>query len=239
MAFRRRRTFPKRRRGPRIRKSTEPTRWETCNFFFDSVDDIDAGGFLNESVELFKIQDHIGGAAGSAVGRSLAAISRRIEIGGVVFSHGVDLVGTDQISGGFDSSESGYFHGIYLVTDRLDAAGLPVALPDWTTNQAPIATAPSAVSDDDEFPMRVHWRDQFGFAAGAQGLGQTSIQYANWSKSPHPVRTESLRIRRWLDDEQGLYFQFYDFFNGVNADAGAVLTLHKWVWGTVYYRWRF
>jgi len=68
------------------------------------------------------------------------------------------------------------------------------------------------------------------------GLVSTPSTNANLSTN-HPTRTVNLRLRRFLDDYTGLYFQFYDFFNA--QDSEGVLDVQKWVWGTVYYRWVF
>lgn len=235
MPFRRRsarRSFPRRRRfGGGIRRSTEPTRWEVANFFFDSADLLVAPLFLTESVELLKVQDHMGGAPGTPVGRSLSAATRRIELGGIVFSYGHSLIGG---AGESDNPANLWLHALHLVTDRLDADAQPIALPDWSINQPPIATIPSVDSIEADFPMRIHWRDR-DIQANFAGLVSTPSTNAT-TRSNHPQRTVSLRLRRFLDDQQGLYFQFFDQFA---ATADEELTIHKWVWGTLYYRWRF
>jgi len=180
---------------------------------------------------MLKIQDHIGGAAGTAIGSSLSAISRRIELGGIVFNYGASLVGG---AGEADNPSDLWLHGLYLITDRLDSDGQPVSLPNWQQTQPPIATIGSTVTEEDEYPLRVHWRD-LHISTSMAGLVATPITNANLL-TPHPTRTVSIRLRRFLDDYNGLYFQFYDLFAGGFEDD---ISIHKWVAGTIYYRWRF
>jgi len=223
------RRSPPRRRFRGVRPVTAPTRWEVCNFFFDSSDTLTDGVFLTESVELLKIQDHLGGVA-TTTSRGLSAVSRRIELGGIVFDYGWNLEGPANEA---DLVSSKWQHGIYLVTDRLDENSQPIALPNWSLNAAPVATVPSGAANEDDFPLRIHWRDADIWNQMA-GLVSTPVTNAN-IRSNHPTRTQSLRLRRYLDDHQGLYFQFFDQFVSDGADS---LAIHKWVWGTIYYRWR-
>jgi len=237
MAFRRpfrrsSRSFPRRRSfGPRLRPPSGPRRWQAAHFFFDGVDLIESGIFLTESVELLKIQDHIGGAAGTAIGSTLSNISRRVELGGIVFNYGHSLIGpADETQNPSDI----WLHGLYLVTDRLDSDGQPTSLPNWQQTMSPISTIGSSVTEDDEYPLRVHWRDMH-LATSFAGLVSTPTTNANLL-APHPTRTVNLRLRRFLDDFHGLYFQFFDLYS---SDPEATLSIHKWVGGTLYYRWRF
>jgi len=230
MASRRFARRPRRRFNRGVRQITSPRRWEVCNFFFDSVDTLTDGIFLTESVELLKIIDHVGGASTTTT-RGIAAITRKIEVGGLVFNYGWNLDGP---AGEADTVGSKWQHGIYLVTDRLDENAQPVSLPNWNINQAPVATAPSSTGAEDIFPMRIHWRDS-DIWSNMAGLVSTPVTNAN-IRNNHPTRTQSLRIRGSLDDYSGLYFQFYDLFISDGADS---LSVHKWVWGTLYYRWKF
>jgi len=97
----------------------------------------------------------------------------------------------------------------------------------------PVATVPSGSANEDDFPLRIHWRDADIWNQMA-GLVSTPVTNAN-IRSNHPTRTQSLRLRRYLDDHQGLYFQFFDQFVSDGVDS---LGIHKWVGGTIYYRWR-
>lgn len=231
MAFRRSRARSPRRsfRRSRLRPPNAPQRWQACNFFFDSADTITAAAFLNESVELLKIQEHIAGTGTAA--RSLEAASRRIELGGMVFNYGWNLIGAANDAPNVSDL---WVHGIHLVIDRLDNTGAPSSLPDWIGNQAPVATLPSDAASDDEWPLRVLWRDRH-ITGQMAGLVSTAATNANLATN-HPTRTVNIRLRRYLDDFTGLYFQFYDLFT---SSAGANLSVHKWVWGTIYYRWVF
>jgi len=231
MAFRRSRSrAPFRRFRRRLKPPTAPQHWQAANFFFESQDVITNAVFLTESVELMKIQEHIGSPTTSQ-SRSLEAMSRRVELGGIVFDYGHKLDGPANES---DAPANKQPWMIRLVTDRLNNASNPTALPDWLTNQAPIATAPTGLSQDDEFPLRTHWRVS-DITNNMAGLVSTPSTNANLL-TPHPTRTVNLRLRRFLDDYTGLYFQFYDFYSAGGVEG---ITVYKWVWGTLYYRWVF
>lgn len=212
-----------------MRPPIAPQRLQSCNFFFENSEQLTHGTFLNNSVELLKLQDHLGSGT---QGRTLATVARRIEISGMVFNYGWNLVcPADQPEHPADQ----WIRGIYLVTERLDNFQQPVALPDWTINQAPVTTAPGATGEQADFPLRVHWRDQH-LLAGMAGLVATPSTNAN-QVNTHPSRTVNLRLKRYIDDFTGLYFQFYNLFNA--QDVEGTLDVNYWVWGTIYYRLRF
>jgi len=210
-----------------LRPPIAPVRWEAANFFFDSADQLAHGVFLNETLDLVKVQGHAGA---STQGRILEGLTRRIELGGVVFNHWFNHIGpADQVEAGGD----GWFRGIVLAIDRVDAAGAYVGLANWTLTNAPIATAPGAANEEIDFPTRILWRD-FDVRVGMAGLVSTPRDLVNASRN-HPGRSTSLRIRRFLDDGHGLHFQFFNLFNA--ADAEGTFDVEYGVWGTLYYRW--
>jgi len=230
MAYRRspRRSFSRRRfRRRGLKPPTQTTRWETCNFSFDALQSInpEVNAFLTESVELLKIPEHMGDPADS--GTILESIARRIEIGGIVFNY---TLPTATALAGTWSGNAAIDGRLYLVTDRLDATNQPIALPNWDLNEAPVSIAPTV--EDNQFPTRIHWRDAlFGMCFGGSTVNDRNpIQ-------THPIRTQNLRLKRFLDDEHGLYFQF--FTRDVNRGAGSGYTVTYAVSGTIYYRWVF
>lgn len=229
MAYRRsRRSSPRRRfRRQRLKPPTQTTRWETCNFSFDALQSVnpETTAFLTESVELLKIPEHMGDPADSGV--ILESLSRRIEIGGIVFNYMLPcptaLAGTWSANGAIDGR-------LYLVTDRLDTSNQPLALPNWDLNEAPVSVAPTA--EDNQFPTRIHWRD-----GRLQLVNVSSALSFQHPLDTHPTRTQNLRLKRFLDDEHGLYFQFYT--RDINRGAGSGYTVFYGVSGTIYYRWVF
>jgi len=232
MAFRRSRSrAPFRRfRRSRLKPPNAPQHWQAANFFFESQDIITNAVFLTESLELVKIQEHIGSPTTSQ-SRSLEAMSRRIELGGIVFQYGHMLDGPAAES---DAPANKEVWQMRLVTDRLNNAGNPTALPDYLVSQAPITVAPSGLAQDDEFPLRTHWRDG-NIMSNFAGLVSTPHTNANLL-TPHPTRTVNLRLRRFLDDYTGLFFHFYDFYSAGGTES---ITIYKWCFGTLYYRWIF
>jgi len=216
-----------RRRG--LRPPIAPVRWEAANFFFDSAVQLAHGVFTVNSLSLLQIPGHAGA---STQGRVLEGMSRRIELGGIVWNYWFNHIGAaDQI----EAQGDGWARGHFLVIDRLDITGQPEALPDWTLSNAPIATAPGAANEEVDFPTRILFRD-CDFRAGMAGLVATPRDLVNASRT-HPGRTHSVRIRRFLDDDHGLFLQFYNLFNA--ADAEGNFDVEFGAWGTVYYRWKF
>jgi len=210
----------------------ETQRWETANFFFDGSANLEHGVFLNNSVELAKINDHIGGTDVPAA-TQMANFTRRVEIGGIVWNHWFNLLAAANDS---SSVSSVLFRGLVLCTCSLDVASLPNELPDWSDNQAPIATAPSTTAEDVDFPTRVHYRE-FDAISQLAGLVSTPVTNAA-ARTVQVQRPHNLRLRRYLDDHHGLYFQFYHLWNSPNA-TGDDIDVEFGCAGTLYYRWRF
>jgi len=225
MAFRRssRRSFSRprsRRRGLRV--APRPTRWEFCNFFHNDVPSITDNSFQTNLVSLIQIPGHLGGTG--TIQRALEAAARKVLIGGIVFRYGQRHVAT----AGAPTAAGSLFCQSTLWIDRLDGAGAGAALPDWTINQAPVATAPGSLSDEMDFPDRVLWRDNFQVPTAAVLAGSTGV-------NGHDLPQVNLRIKRIIDDTQGLFFNHYTFANSVGQNP----TVDRWVWGHIYYRFVF
>jgi len=223
MAFRRfsrsrSRSSRPRRRGL-LRSAPRPTRWEFCNFHHnDSVVVVD-NTFNTNLVSLLQIPGHLGGTG--TIQRALEAVTRKILIGGIVFRYSQRIVAT----AGAPTAAGSLFCQSSLWIDRLDGAGAGSALPDWLTNQAPVATAPSSLSDEHDFPDRVLWRDNYQIPTAAVLAGSTGV-------NSHDLPQVNMRIKRVIDDTQGLFFNHYTFANSVGQNP----TADRWVWGHIYYR---
>lgn len=222
--------FRRRYKPAIIRTASAPKRWQSANFLVDTVAVIDSDEFFTQAVSLIQIDQHLGSTMGTGEqGRVIESISRKIEIGGMVWGHyfktELALPGTN---------DSGMMiHSQYLVFDRLDALGLPNSIPDWSQTTSPISTSLGPEDEDTQFPLRVIWSDYF--TPVNTGLGSAAQSPHANNVNVHISRTQSLRIKRSVDDFQGLFYHFYTL--GVaNDDATTV----RWgIAGRIYYRVRF
>lgn len=214
-----------RRRGG-VRPSVRPQKWEAANFFGLVPFTVDPSVLLGSTVmvELIKAMDHIGDNA-NAQGQALSQIVRKIDIGGIVFDIDVrseepfleDPVGPEY-----------YYVTEWLCTCDLDSASNPVTIPDYLQTQKPvqIANVNSLLNEDTDFPQRTHWRRSYS--------SEFPTQFPSPGDAPHIRTTKSLRLKRSLDDTQGLFIGATVGFPGITQ---ADFSLH--VAGTLYYRVRF
>lgn len=224
----RRKRFTRRRRAG-TRASTRPQRWEVANFFDVIPQIVDPSIALGTTVmvELLKSIDHIGdGATGQ--GQALSAMSRYIEIGGIVFDIEVSFEGVyrDETVG------PEYFYVTeFLCTEQLDAGGNPVNVPDYFQTQKPIqlANVGSLLNEEPDFPLRTHWRRSY-----SNLFPTVAPTPYNGTFAVHTRQTKSLRLKRRLDDDQGLYLGATIGFPGIAQENFSLF-----VAGTLYYRIRF
>jgi len=222
MAFRRRRSFRRRSRRSftRTRPTTETQRWESATF--DVVNTITTESTPVISLfELVKVFGHFGDPT-DQIGTVLGNAVRFIEVGGVVWDfHVVPLTSPEA-----DVVAYTKFHKS-LVTLQVDAGGTP-ALWDPFVTQPPIAVVSSDGDDDVAQPIRIHWRESELLPSGELN----NVAFPPWNFQDRQ-RTHSLRLRRRIDDHQGLYFVI-----ATDGGATASVTWTYWIHGTLYYRVR-
>lgn len=225
-----RRRFPRRsfRRfsRARLKPPLAQQKWQWANFAFDAQASLQAGTFLIHSVELLKVADHVG--TGST-GNVFESLTRRIEVGGIVYDFGTGFAGG---AGDPDNPSDAYLFGELLVIDRLAISGAPEGLPDWNSTLAPVSTAPTV--EEQDFPTRVLHR-YFDRQTSLAGLVSTPLTNGQ-ARYNRPMRTQNLRLRRFLDDRHGLFLNFYHLIDGVSA---ADTDVDYWAYGSIFYRWRF
>lgn len=228
MPYRSRRSFKRpsprfgARRG-RMKQPNAPVRWEVANFRFSAQISTNTGVPVTQTIELLKIAEHTGGSAITNV--FLEAATRRIEIGGIVFDHGRKVIGVGGTIGTADRISSAQL----LVIDKLDETSAPISLPNWELVQSPVSVNP--IVEENQFPTRILWRNGHIYYPGLPATSSIASPAAD--NVVHVTRTQNLRLRRFLDDQHGLYF--HTFCNSVGTHTS--FTVHDWFWGTIYYRW--
>lgn len=228
MAMRRRRSFrPVRRRGG-VRPSVAPQRWQAANFNVFLQQDVPQDPLVGTTVmiELANIPGHIGDQA-TGQGQTLSDMAKKFEIGGLVFDVDVFPVNV-QVSGVVQIIHFTEF----LATIQTDTDGNPTLVPDYFQTQKPIALANvnDTLSNDTDFPLRTHYRSSFTELFPKEDSGGFY-----WHRSrTRPSGTKSIRLRRFLDDRQGLYL-------GVSCLQNTITLASFFVRfsGTLYYRVRF
>lgn len=256
----RRRFFPKRsagrfsrfRRGrAALRSPTEPKRWEVGRVFISTSLTLEqAPGDPNQVtfIPLAQVYNRVGDV-GTAQGRTLNNLVRRMEVGGVVLDYSVMFAAQNLTLFG-DSDEpknvnqwNNLFAKFILASDRMFEDGSPSSLtPNMFTSTNPVIGAGSTTTPDDEeqsFPMRIHYEDTFFtrlLPVTHEGAART------FAADPHAIaRTAgrvNLRLRLSLDDLQtfGIYFPaLWANATGEYEQVNAQLNVS----GKIYYRVRF
>lgn len=192
----------------------------------------------------------VGGDNTNPLGVTLANMSRQMEIGGLVFDWGFEKRRHVLFP---PTNASGQTAGVYcetsVLTDRFDMVGNPASL----SNNAPlVSTTPVTLSSvggggshpELELPTRMHWRrteyvnsapvvyDYTFLDIGEQATALPAVLRARDQR-----RTESLRLRLKLLDEQGLFFRIALRTTGDFPDGEAAYVW--WASGSIYYRVRF
>jgi len=180
---------------------------------------------------------------------TMANMARQMEIGGIVFDWGFEkrrqLLFPPQDP---DTVTAGVFAETTVLTDRFDMAGNPASL----SNNAPlVSTTPVTLSTvggggnppELEMPTRVHWRRTEYVNASPVVYDTTFLDFNQATAIPSVLRvrdqrrTESLRLRLRLLDEQGLFFRI-----ALRSTADFPESSAEFLWwaaGAIYYRVRF
>lgn len=247
MAMRRRsfRRFSRpRRRGAGLRNSTRPLRWSVGNFRFENNIQVNtATPDFNVVTVIAAMQNF--GTSSPAGFLAVPQMARSLEIGGIVFHFTVTPYGTDDLNADPATLPEWYFtdNRLLLCSDRVDDSGTPASiLTPWGESTLPTVSITSLdnLSEDEDFPTRIHWQEgrsfQHGFStllATGRPLAQAPVAF--W----HGTRSKRLKLR--LTDESILTFhQFVHLGNTAPIPGDDVFVNVSFrVQGTLYYRVRF
>lgn len=241
--FRARRRFTSRRRS-NLRRPHPPKKYSRANFYVSTTVAVanQSDNTTNTAVLLARTLN-LGELAGA--GRSFSDQVRGIEIGGVVLDYGITEGVSDFMVNTWPNVE--LYSGVTLLSDRLDATGAPVAAASvqWNRVQPPIAqttaATPSSTAEDVDFPLQIHWRRFQPWRRRAQALDapvEGELYGIDGQFLQMNPTTLNKRLKLWLDDYHGLFFQF-SFITGPAYAAGFPRTFHLFLQGQLYYRTRF
>lgn len=219
--MRRRRFGRRKRRFVTTRAVTAPGRFMAANFS-TVISQLVAGGVgTTVMLELAKHQDHVGDQA-TTQGRVISQLVRKFEIGGIVFNAQVNA--REFIDE--PASPVRYTAHIVLCTIDLDSGGNPVIVPDFSLNEPPVTTVggSSIGNENVDFPTRIHWRHSYSNAF------PTTVPSQSNNETGVLIRTQNLRLRRYLSDHQGLYLAA-TILHGIVED----INFEAFFAGTLYY----
>lgn len=224
------------------RRVHAPRKFSRANFYFSGTLAVAnlSDNCTNTAVLLARTLN-LGEANGP--GRAFADQVRGLEIGGVVLDYDMHEEGAILADLGPAALES--YQGFTLMSDRLDTTGALVSgAVQWQRVQPPIAQTaagtPGATAEDVDFPMQIHWRrwmpvenDVRLLANAGSGLFAVDGQFVR-------TRRETLnkKLRLFLDDWHGLFFQF-SIITGPSYAVGGVRNYRLFLQGQLYYRTRF
>jgi len=251
MAFRRAsprgRSFSSRRRfgGARLRTPKDSGRWESGDFhLIFEIEPSQPNNFDNLYVHVASNRFSIGGDNTESFPRAMANMARKLEIGGIVFDWGIEKQNNRFLIPEEGNERSALWWQTTVLTDRLDAAGNPASL----SNSAPlISTTPvtlstNTTSDQAEQlrPTRIHWRRTEYVDNTVTNLSgdENGVAFPGGIRIRDQRRTESLRLKLRLDDDQGLFFRLSTRTSGFFPPDSP----NKYWWwanGIIFYRIRF
>lgn len=175
---------------------------------------------------------------------------RSIEIGGIVWTAGMDMDQTNMDQIGDFTGDINLFGQQLLVTDTVNGDGVPnsVLFP-WHLTTQPTTTTASLLNQDHDSPQRIldRWADHFYLEYGtrvvAGGTSTTFIQQPLQQATVRARRERSKRLRLRLDPEHVLQFVFVTSKGPVYPVVEPPIDFEReilhWVIGTIYYRYRF
>jgi len=232
-----------RRAGLRIPK--EPARWEVCNLNFAAGTFTDAATpTFTGVVAMAMIYDRFGDQA-NGQGRALSNAVRSLEIGGVVLSWRI-FMETSTFSEPFPvflgSSVNQVDHRVLICSDRISNAGTPNSVPNWFAAGTPLAsvsaTTPTALSEDTQYPLRIHHQWHRGYNDETYAAESISGSYPQTHFTEQLRGSCNLRLRLRLQDDHGLFFHFATQRLDSSEPAPAFTAYACNVVGTMYYRFR-
>jgi len=228
------RGFRGRRRSVTNLKVGRPKVWQAAFFHFDNAAIHDSSVSNNVVTVVAQIPDRIGDST-NANGRVLMQAARKLELGGIVWTAGIDdnrIVAAD-----FPTAGQPFFSDYSMVWayDRLDASLAPCAINvNWNNTTSPCSVASAAAADDieDAYPERIIKRFDERRVYGGQSFGLDAP--AMDQQTSHIRWRGNLRLRQYLDDSHCLVFhQFNQDTLGFPTSLGTAF----WCRGTLYYRW--
>lgn len=245
MAMRRRffkRNTKFRRRG--LRNITRPVKWSVGNFRFENTLQVNTGTTDFNIVTIIAAMQNFGTPSPSGF-LAVPQMARSLEIGGMVWHFTVMPYGVDDLNADPATLPEWYFTDcrLLLCSDRVDDSGTPASiLTPWgesTLPSVPINNLDN-LSEDEDFPTRIHWQEGRSFQHGFSTLLTTGRPLAQapvafW----HGTRSKRLKLR--LSDENALTFhQFVHLSNLAPLPGDDVFCNVRFsVQGTIYYRVRF
>lgn len=187
-------------------------RWEAAQFHFTQVIQINAAGPTNALGVLVQLAQ-----ASQLFTEAGDNLIRRILIGGIVWDsyHRLDISQADDNA----LVQEG------VIAERVDNTGQPVQIWNPWLNTEPLGT-----NDETILPVHVY-RRRIGAVFNASASEELSLQVRPQDGWP----TQSVRIKRAINDFTGLYFHLSVLGLAV---GGASLSLNSTVTGTLYFRYR-
>lgn len=240
MAFRRsfqkfRRSFRRKRTALNWQKAQSPRRWNVGNFnlnTFIQIDDASSltGEFAAQLVATpsnFLVLDPMD-IPRSQDNRQLISSIRRIDVGGLVFTQGIDIVQAGNIVAGTLSVKMMHLWTV----NALDTDGFAVGIDyPWGLNGAPITNTGSQILENQDEPLRILDRVTENYSSADISAGL---------EGPQPIfrfrRSRSLRLKLPIDDKKCLCFTQY-FIPNQTIGPDDELVIHSWVTGTIYYKY--
>lgn len=234
-------------RGASRRKADSQTRWQWANFKFRNG--LGNAEFTpNTSSNLINvlatIDNHFAmSESPGGQGNSLNRAVRYLDIGGIVFTAGIDPVTNNDEAGDLGGTLEAMMQTL-LCTGDLDPDGVFQATDyDFGLNTQPIilANSNSILAERRDAPSRIHWRcaENFNYeidVTGNPGITevravQTPVYRARWQRS--------IRLRLRLDSTKALVF-FNTFRTGPNWPSFEIVrSAVFWQVGSLFYRWVF
>lgn len=241
--FQPRRSFRRFRKGGTHRPRTG-IRWQRANFMTFTVLTVNNVSDQTFNTAILMARTMNLGDITTGTGRSTADLVRGIEIGGVVLDYGIK----DQSSyiAGSSTAALQLLNTFMLCSDRLDSFGSPNAAASMQLGrtQPPMvqvsAANPSALAEDVDFPLQIHWRKTEEILHTATPVSGEGVDLFGLDGQQVQTRRGTLnkRLRLFLDDYHGLFF----VFSGTTGPAyasGFTRVFDVWVAGSIYYRTKF
>lgn len=166
----------------------------------------------------------------SAVNRTIDEAVRRVEVGGIVFNHGVDLVQIDQAAPG---QQAVLFQQL-LTVNHLDTGQAPIGIDfPWSSNQQPVSFTGTTTTENTDEPVRILYR-----SAGT--IATTDFDSTAGAQVPvfHFQRSKNMRLKLPVGAQQAICWTSH--MNYISAGGATdIVAVRVWICGTIYYRYRF